>query len=120
MLLKVNDSIKPFIESKMKQVDSDLYTDEDFKAYFSNEHINYVYVNKQGSIIAFGCILIVNGIKYMTYTWCDGTTAGKRGYSIGFKGILKELGVVYFDEYAINHLKKLQRINNNVKNITNT
>jgi len=84
----VDDSIKPFIEKKMKAVDSEAYTQEDFDTYFSNEHLNIVSKSKSGKILAFCCIIVVNNTKYMGYSWCDNSYQGVKAYSKGLKYII--------------------------------
>jgi len=86
---EVDDNIRPFIEEKMKEVDNIIYTQEDFDAYFSNEHINIVNINKTDKIMAFCCIIVINSTKFMCYSWCDNSYKGIKAYSKGLKYIIK-------------------------------
>jgi len=88
MLEKADDSIRGFIEEKMKAVDSEAYTQKDFDTYFSNEHINLVGKAKNGEILAFCCIIVLNNTKYMGYSWCDNSYKGVKTYSKGLKYII--------------------------------
>jgi len=85
---EMDDSIRPFIEAKMKAINSSVYTQEDFDAYFSNEHINVVSINKADEIMAFCCIMVINNTKFMGYSWCDNSYQGVKAYSKGLKYIL--------------------------------
>jgi len=84
---EVGDSIRSFIEEKMSEIDSSVYTQEDFDAYFSNEHINIVNINKTDKIMAFCCIIVINNTKYMGYSWCDKSYKGIKTYSYMIKYI---------------------------------
>ena len=83
----MDDSIRPFIEEKMSEVDNSIYTQEDFNAYFSNKHINVVNINKTNEIMAFCCIIVINNTKFMCYSWCDNSFQGIKAYSKGLKYI---------------------------------
>jgi len=85
---EVDDSIRPFIEEKMKAIDSETYTQKDFDTYFSNEHLNITSINKTDEIMAFCCIIVINNTKFMGYSWCDNSYQGVKAYSKGLKYII--------------------------------
>jgi len=84
----MDDSIRSFIEEKMKAVDSEAYTQKDFDTYFSNKHLNITSKSKSGEILAFCCIIVLNNTKYMGYSWCDNSYKGVKAYSKGLKYII--------------------------------
>ena len=85
---EIDDSIRSFIEEKMRAIDGETYTQEDFDTYFSNKHLNVVSKAENGEIMAFCCIIGLNNTKFMGYSWCDNSYQGIKAYSKGLKYII--------------------------------
>ena len=93
---EIDDNIRPLVEEKMNAVDSTIYTKNDFNAYFSSEHLNVVSRDKNGEILAFCCIIVLNNTKFMCYSWCDNSYKGIKAYSKGLKYIIKTYSEVQY------------------------
>jgi len=94
----MGDEIRPFIEKNMRAIDSKIYNDDDFKAYFNREHINEVCVNDNNKILAFCCIMEIENKQFMCYSWCDGSYQGIKAYSKGMKYIFSKYQKVVHTE----------------------
>ena len=101
--------IRDFIESKMKEYDSNTYTDDDFAIYFNSEHKNIVALNDDGDIIAFCCLSRYNDGYRMCYTWCN--KQGRKAYAQGIDHVINNYGPIYFGEGALK-FNKIKRITN--------
>lgn len=95
-ITQVDDSIRWFIEEKMKEIGE--YVEEESNNVFDNEHYNYVHINKEGRIDSFGMIRKVGDNYLFGYSWCDKTIEGKRAYATGIKFLIKTFGSISIQE----------------------
>lgn len=102
-----NNNFDKFIIDKMKQLKKNEYTEDDFILYKLIKHENVLYYNN-GEFIAF-CVIILDVIPKMAYTWCDGTTKGKRAYAEGIDYVLARYNRLAFGVGALK-VNKTRRI----------
>ena len=105
----VGDSIRPFIEEKMKAYDSEVYTEEEFDNFFKKPHKNIVFSSKSGEILAFACILVLTDGYKMCYTYTS--KRGKRAYAKGIDYMIARYSPMYFGEGALK-FNKIRRLTN--------
>ena len=94
---ETDDSIRDFIEEKMSEVDSKVYTKEDFNVYFTHKHINFTVLDDFNNIMAFCCIICLDNKRFMGYSWCDKTHQGIKAYSKGLQYVIKNYPDVLYD-----------------------
>lgn len=99
-----------FIMDKMREYDPTSYTDEDFKIYCNTPHTNMMYLDKDGNIIVFATILILDKINYMCYTWCSKTRDGIRGYIKGIDYMVKNYQPLKFNTADSQKFNKIKRM----------
>ena len=106
-ITRVDDTIKWFIKKKMIEIDE--YTEEEFNSFISREHYNYIHINKEGTIDAFGCIHVVDNTYRFAYTWCNKTISGKKAYVRGIKALTDLFGSIAIQEQDLIY-NKFKRI----------
>ncbi len=112
-IIEINDTWKSFICKNMVQY-GEVYNQKDFDAYFSMKHYN-IGAFYQNRLIAFGCVLEIDDIYAMCYSWNDGTREGKRAFAKGIDYILERFdGILFDDEYG-NKYNKTKRYQNEIK-----
>lgn len=104
---KVDDSLRWFIEEKMKLMGE--YVKEEADAMFEREHHTYVHINKHGTIDSFGMVHKVDGIYLFGYTWHDSSREGRRAFLKGLQVLLDEFGSISIQEHnlKVNKIKRL-------------
>lgn len=105
--VEIDDSIRPFIEEKMSNIDKLVYNTEEFNLFFGMEHKNIFAVSDDGRLLAFACIAVLHDGYKMCYTWCD--KEGKRAYANGIDYMIARYNPMMFGQGALK-FNKIKRI----------
>ena len=109
MYVELDDGIRLFVESKMREVDAQVYNPIEFYMFFNQKHIVLADVDKNGKIIAFCAIMVKSESFKMCYTWCDSTRAGMVAYGRGIEYMITQYAPMEFGPGALK-LNKIKRL----------
>jgi hypothetical protein len=106
---KVDDSLRWFIEEKMKLMGE--YKQEEADAMFEREHHTYVHINKNGTIDSFGMLHKVDGIYLFGYTWHDSSREGRRSFLRGLEFLKNKYSFIGIQDHnlKVNKIKRMVR-----------
>lgn len=104
---KVDDSLSWFIKEKMIEVGA--YVESEFNDMFEREHHNYIHINEQGTIDAFGMVHKPDDLWLFGYSWHDGSREGRRAYVRGIQFLMDEYGLIGIQEHNL-HINKIKRL----------
>ena len=108
MFSEETDDLRPFIEEKMRDFDSTVYTQEEFDIFFSLPHKVITY-RKEERLLAFCTLSIEKDLNKMCYTWCEKSKEGKQAYATGINYILENYSPIGFAKGAskFNKIKRM-------------
>lgn len=104
-----DSEIRDFIEEKMSEYDSTIYTKEEFNAFFTQKHINIAIKDENNEYLAFACLVVLDKGFKMCYTYSS--RKGIRAYAKGIDYIIAKYTPLYFSNGALK-FNKIRRLLN--------
>ncbi len=102
-----DNEIREFVEEKMSEYNSSLYTKDEFNSFFTEKHINIAIKDENNEFLAFACLLVLDKGYKMCYTYTS--IKGKKAYTKGIDYILAKYTPMYFGEGALK-FNKIRRL----------